>query len=324
MKTILTGIKPSGQIHLGNYLGVIKEIINFQNNYRVLLMIADLHAQTVPYQPSKLRALTYELAASLIALGIDPQKTILFRQSDVPAHLYLYWVLGCLSYFGELQRMHEFKEQAEKFKKEGIGSGIFMYPVLQAADILIYNADLVPIGQDQLQHLELTRELARRFNQRFGRVLKVPEIHLHSETIKIMSLTNPDKKMSKSDPDGCLEIFSSDREIRDKIMKAVTDSEAEIKFKPDIKPGISNLMIIYKHLTNKTLIEIEKEFSGLGYLEFKKSVYEAFMNYFNKARKRKKEISKDYLDRIFAKGAKKANYLANQNLAKILRIVGLR
>ncbi len=324
MKRILTGIKPSGKVQLGNYFGMIKEVVALQDKYEVFLMIADLHAQTVPYQPQELKFWTYELASSLLALGIDPKKTILFRQSDVPAHLYLYWILGCLSYFGELQLMHEFKEQAERYKKQGVGVGIFMYPVLQAADVLIYNADLVPVGQDQVQHLELTRELARRFNKRFGRIFKIPEIYLKEETAKIMSLDDPSKKMSKSLPEGCLEIFAEEKEIRDKIKKAVTDSGQEIKYDPQNKPGISNLMIIYKYLTNKTLVEIEQEFSGLGYGDFKEKIIEAFFDYFRTSREKKKKIKKEKVEKILNQGAKKANKVAEENLKRILKIVGLR
>ncbi|GIW65204.1 MAG: tryptophan--tRNA ligase [Candidatus Parcubacteria bacterium] len=324
MKRVLTGIKPTGEIQLGNYLGAIRQIINFQRNYQVFLMIADFHAQTVPYQPKVLKNLTYDLAASLLALGVNPKKTIFFKQSDVSAHLYLYWILGCLTYFGELKRMHEFKEQSQRYRKEGVGSGIFMYPVLQAADILIYNADIVPIGQDQIQHLELTRELARRFNQKFKKFFKIPEIYLNEETTKIMSLDNPTRKMSKSLPEGCLEIFGSEEKIKEKIFKAVTDSGNEIKYDPEKKPAISNLMVIYKFLTNKSLSEIEKEFNGLGYFDFKQKIYEAFLSYFQEARLKKKKISKNFIDKVLAQGAKKANKIANQNLVKIMEIVGLK
>ncbi len=324
MKRILTGIKPSGEIHLGNYIGMIREIIKMQDRYEVFLMIADLHAQTVPYHPKDLKKLTYELASSLLALGIDPKKTILFKQSDVPAHLYLYWILGCISYLGELYRMHEFKEQSERYKKVGVGAGILMYPVLQAADILIYNADLVPVGQDQVQHIELARELARRFNQRFGKIFKIPEIYLQPETAKIMSLDNPQKKMSKSLPSGCLEIFADEKSIKEKIMKAITDSGNEIKYDPVNKPGISNLMIIYKYLTNKALPEIEKEFEGVSYAYFKEKIYLAFLDYFKQARERKKKITRGFVEKILNQGSKKANKVANLILSKILKATGLK
>jgi tryptophanyl-tRNA synthetase len=324
MKRVLTGIKPSGEIHLGNYIGMVKEIIKMQDQYEVFLMIADLHAQTVTYNPKELKRLTYELASSLLALGVDPKKTVLFKQSDVPAHLYLYWILGCISHLGELYRMHEFKEQSERYKKVGVGAGILMYPVLQAADILIYNADLVPVGQDQVQHLELARELARRFNQKFTKFFKVPEIYLHPETAKIMSLNDPQKKMSKSLPEGCLEIFADEKKIKEKIMKAVTDSGNEVKYDPVNKPGISNLMIIYKYLTNKPLPEIEKEFDGTGYAYFKEKIYFAFLEYFKEARQRKKKLTKKLVEKILVQGAKKANQVANTNLMKILKITGLK
>jgi len=324
MKRILTGIKPTGKVHLGNYFGMIREILKLQEKYEVFLMVADLHAQTIPYKPKELKFLTYELASSLLSLGIDPKKTVLFRQSDVPYHSYLYWILGCLSYLGELYRMHEFKEQSERYKKQGIGAGILMYPVLQAADILIYNADLVPVGQDQVQHLELTRELARRFNQRFGKIFKIPEIYLNPETEKIMSLDNPIKKMSKSLSEGCLEIFASEKEIKEKIKKAITDSGQEIKYDPEKKPGISNLMIIYKYLTSKSLAEIEKEFYGLNYADFKEKIISAFFNYFDSARKRKNGMTKNYVEKILIQGGRKANKIAEKKLEKILKTTGLR
>jgi tryptophanyl-tRNA synthetase len=323
MKRVLTGIKPTGEIQLGNYLGMIKEIIDMQNKYEVFLMVANLHAQTVPFNPKEIRRLTYDLVSSFIALGIDPKKTTIFLQSDVPAHLYLQWILTCLSPLGDLMRMHEFKEQSERYKKEGIGTGILMYPVLMAADILIYNADLVPVGEDQRQHVELTRELARKFNRLFGKTFKIPEIYVQQETAKIMSLDNPNKKMSKSLPEGCLEIFADEKIIREKILKAVTDSGKEIKYDPENKPAISNLMTIYKYLTKKTYSEIEDEFKGKGYYEFKKAIVDAFFTHFEKARKIKKKISKSYVRKILNQGAKKANSVANKTLKIILKTTGL-
>lgn len=324
MKRILTGIKPSGRIHLGNYLGMIKEVLRLQEKYEVFLMIADLHAQTVPYKPKELKELTYELTRSLLAFGVNPQKTVLFKQSDVPAHVYLYWILGTISYIGELERMHEFKEQKERYQKIGVGAGILMYPVLQAADILIYNADLVPVGKDQIQHLELVRELAKRFNQKFGKTFKIPEIYVNLETEKIMSLDNPLKKMSKSLPQGCLEIFTSEKEIKEKIMKAVTDSERIIRYDPEKKPGISNFIIIYKHLTNKSINEIEKEFENLDYTELKENVYQAFLEYFKNAREKYKKIKRSEIDKVLSLGARKANKVAGETLLKVLKKVGLK
>ena len=324
MKRVLTGIKPTGEIQLGNYLSVIRELIGMQNKYEVFLMIADLHAQTVPYSPKRLKFLIYEITKSLIALGIDPKKAIIFRQSDIPAHLYLFWFLTTISYLGELMRMHEFKEQSEKYKKEGVGTGILLYPVLMAADIIIYNADLVPIGEDQKQHLELCRELVRRINKRFNLAFKIPEPYFHQETAKIMSLSQPTKKMSKSIPEGCLEIFSSASEIKKKILSAVTDSGKEIIYDPINKPGISNLMVIYKYLTKKTYAEIEDYFRNKSYYEFKLAIYEEFLNYFREARKKKKMIATNQIERLFKNNAKRVNKIANQNLSIILRKVGLK
>lgn len=325
-KRILTGIKPTGHLHFGNYLGMVKQLLDFQENskYEVFLMIANLHAQTVPYDPQELKELTYDLVSSLLALGINPQKTTIFLQSDNFYHPFLSWILTCLTYVGELQRMHEFKEQSEKYKKEGIGAGILIYPVLMAADILLYNADLVPVGEDQRQHLELTREIARRFNKRFGNVFKIPEPFIPSETAKIMSLDNPLKKMSKSLPQGCLEIFADEKEIKEKIMKAVTDSENEIKYDPQTKPGISNLMVIYKYLTNKSFSEIEEEFSGTGYGYFKERIISAFFEFFGQARKKKKQIKKSEVEKILKNGAQKAIKVAEQNIKRIVKLVGLK
>lgn len=324
MKRVLTGIKPTGKIHLGNYLGMVRQLLDLQESYESFLMIANLHAQTVPYDPQELKELSYELVSSLIALGIDPQKTTIFLQSDNPWHSYLSWILSCLTYVGELQRMHEFKEQSQRYKKEGVGSGILMYPVLMAADILLYNADLVPVGEDQRQHLELTREIARRFNNRFGKVFKIPEALISKETHKIMSLSDPLKKMSKSLPEGCLEIFAEEKEIEEKIMRAVTDSGKEIKYDPQNKPGISNLMIIYKYLTNKTLPEIEEEFRGLAYVDFKKEIVKAFLEHFKEARKIKNKLKKKEILGILEKGKEKSIKASQPLIEKIKKITGLK
>ncbi|GIW66294.1 MAG: tryptophan--tRNA ligase [Candidatus Parcubacteria bacterium] len=323
MKIVLTGIKPTGKIQLGNYLSVIRELVNMQNKYQIFLMIADLHAQTVPYSPKELKFLIYDITKSLIALGINPQKTVIFKQSDIPAHLYLFWFLSTITYIGELMRMHEFKEQSEKYKKSGVGAGILLYPVLMAADIVIYNADLVPVGEDQRQHLELCREIIKRFNKKFKTKLKIPKTYIPTETAKIMSLVNPTKKMSKSEPDGCLEIFAPEKEIKEKILKPVTDSENEIKFDPLNKPGISNLMTIYKYLTKKTYLEIENDFKNKGYYDFKLAIYKAFINYFKKPRLIKNKITNKQIEEIFKKSAIKVNNLTNKNLKLIKEKLGL-
>ncbi|MCS7183871.1 MAG: tryptophan--tRNA ligase [Patescibacteria group bacterium] len=324
MKRILTGIKPTGKIHLGNYFAVVKELLEMQNKYEVFLMIADLHAQTIPYFPQELKQTIYDLVKSLIALGINTKKVTIFKQSDIPAHLYLFWFLTTISYMGELSRMHEFKEQREKYGKEGIGVGIFLYPVLMTADIILYNTDIVPVGEDQRQHLELCRELTKRFNNRFKTNFKIPEIYLNPETAKIMSLQDPTKKMSKSNPGGCLEIFDSLKKIKEKILKSVTDSEKEIKYDPINKPGISNLMTIFKYLTQKSYLEIEELFKNKSYYEFKLEIFKAFTKYFSRARKIKQKISNKKIDLILKKSAKKINIIANRNLDNILKKMGLK
>lgn len=324
VKRILTGIKPTGEIQLGNYLGMVKGLVERQNKYEVFLMIADLHAQTVPYLPKKLKQLIYDLTSSLLALGVNPKKTLLFRQSDVPAHLYLYWILGCLAPVGQLQRMHEYKEQGERYGRQGIGAGILMYPVLMAADILIYQADLVPIGDDQVQHLELTRVLMRKFNQTFGQTFKIPGVLLQTETAKVMSLDQPHKKMSKSLPSGNLPIFAPEPEIRAKIKTAVTDSGSEIKYDPLNKPAVSNLMTTYKHLSGQSYQQIEQEFKGKGYAQFKNELTKVFLSHFKAARAQKKQINQNNVDKILAAGAKAANQMANKTLRIVMQKTGLQ
>lgn len=324
-KRVLTGLKPTGEIQFGNYLGSVKQITALQEQgHEIFLMIADLHAQTVPYDPAELRRLTLDLGGSLIALGVDPKRVVLFRQADVPAHLYLAWILGCLAPTGDLMRMHEFKEQAERYQRQGVGAGILIYPVLMASDILLYQADLVPVGQDQAQHVELTRELARRFNSRFGQVLKVPELRVQPETAKIMSLDNPAKKMSKSLPAGNVEVFATEAEIRQKFAQAVTDSGREVRYDPAAKPAVSNLMTILKYLTEKDYKAIEREFMGQGYAEFKRAIADAFLLHFKAARAAKAKLTKSKIEAIFAAGARKANKAANETLAIVLKKTGLR
>jgi len=326
MKRILTGIRPTGDLHIGHYLSMISELLQLQESYEVFLMIADLHAQTYPfpYKPKELRENTNNLVASLVALGVDPKRVTIFKQSDVPAHLYLYWILGCLTSIGDLTRMHQFKELQQRFKREFIGAGVLMYPVLQAADVLIYRPDLVPVGEDQIQHLELTRELARRFNTYFGRTFKIPSAYSPKETGRIMSLVNPLKKMAKSEPAGSLFIFDDEQAIRTKISQAVTDSERTIHYDPESKPAISNLMVIYKYVTQKTFTEIEAEFKGKGYSEFKSALTEAFLEFFKLARRRRQAFTKEKIEYLLATGGKKAKREADLTLNLILSRTGLR
>lgn len=323
-KIILTGIRPTGKLHIGHYLGLIRYLVKLQTEYKVFLMIADLHAQSTPFSPKGLRQNTFELVKSLIALGIDSKKTVIFQQSFIPGHLYLYWILSTLAPVGDLMRMHQFKEFSNRYKKEGIFASILMYPVLQAADVLLYLPDLVPVGKDQIQHLELTRELARRFNKKYGKIFKIPEVLTYPETEKIMSLDNPKKKMSKSLPNGALFIFDSKNNIKTKIAKAITDSEAVIRYDPEKKLGISNLMVIYKYLTQKTFSEIENEFTGFGYAVFKEKLIDVFLNYFQEARSKYRKINQLEINRILTKGNKEALRFTNSTLEKILKATGLK
>lgn len=322
---ILTGIRPTGDLHIGHYLGLIPELLQLQQTHEVFLMIADLHSQTYPfpYKPSQLRQNTFALVASLIALGVDPKKVTIFKQSDVPAHLYLYWILGCLTSLGDLTRMHQFKELQQRFKREFIGAGVLMYPVLQAADVLIYRPDLVPVGEDQLQHLELTRKLARRFNSYFGQTFKVPATYSSKETGRIMSLTNPLKKMAKSEPEGALFIFDEEKNIRNKINRAVTDSGRVVSYNPERQPAVSNLMIMYKYLTRKTLAEVEDEFRHKGYQELKTALAEAFLRFFQSARRRRQALTKTKISRLLTVGQKQANQEAEKTLRQVLARTGL-
>jgi len=322
---VISGIQPTGKIHLGNYFGAIKHWIELQQKYRCLFFIADLHAMTEPYEVKELKKRVYDTLASLLALGISEKKSIIFLQSQVPYHSQLFWILNCVCPCGDLFRMTQFKEKSKQFGKEGINAGLLNYPILMAADILLYNASLVPVGKDQLQHLELTREIARRFNRRFKKIFKEPQPILHPLGEKIYSLTDPTKKMSKSLPEGCLFVFDSPKEIKRKILASVTDSGREIKFSPQTKPGISNLMKIYSLVEGKSIEEIEKEFSGKGYFEFKKKLAAALISYFAPFRKKYLELKKrkDYLEKVLTEGSKKASKLAEKNFLKIKKACGL-
>ena len=318
MKRILTGIKPSGRIHIGNYAGFLESILKFQKEgYEILFMIADSHALTDPSNLKKIKEIKKELVSEIISLGIDGPKTYIFFQSENPYHFYLAWILSCFTSLGDLYRMHHFKEltQKLKLKKEIINAGALYYPVLQAADILIYQPDIVPVGEDQKQHIELSREIARNFNKKVKKIFNIPKEYI-GDTCKIMSLSNPFKKMSKSEPEGCLEIFESKNEIIKKIKKAVTDSDNQIIYNKTTKPGISNLILIYKVLSGKDISEIEKEFKGVSYKEFKESLIEKFFEKFNEAREKKKTISKN-IDFYLKKGIERSIQISLDTIKKI-------
>ena len=325
-KVILSGIQATGNLHLGNYLGAINNWIQMQDEYDCYYMIADLHTLTIRNNPDALRENTLNLIALYIAAGLDPEKNTIFIQSHVPAHTQLSWVLNCYTYMGELNRMTQYKDKAAKHA-DNINSGLFTYPVLMAADILIYNADLVPVGDDQKQHLEITRDIAERFNSIYGETFKVPEAFIGKQGARIMGLQNPESKMSKSAPDLLDKILLTDTpdEIRKKLKKAVTDSENCVKYDKTNKPGVSNLMTIYGILSNKSYEEIQKEFEGKGYGEFKTAVAEAIINRLEPIQEKYKELlaNPEKLMDIVQKGDQKAEEKAKKLLNEVYQKIGL-
>lgn len=324
-KRIFSGIQPSGIITLGNYLGAVKNWVNLQNDYDCLYCIVDMHALTVRQDPAKLRQNTMTLAALYIACGLDPEKNIIYVQSHVPAHAELSWILNTFTYMGELNRMTQFKEKSQKHA-DNINAGLFTYPVLMAADILLYQADLVPVGEDQRQHIEITRDIAQRFNNIYGDVFKIPEGFIPRSGARIMSLQEPGKKMSKSseDANAYISMLDDPKVIVNKIKRAVTDSEAIVRFDPENKPGISNLMNIYSCFTNKTYEEIEREFDGKGYGDFKLAVGECTADNIAKIQAEYNKIIKDkaYLEQLFKSGAERAGKIAFRTLSKVQKKVG--
>lgn len=324
-KVILSGIQPTGTFTLGNYLGAVKNWETLQDEYNCLYMIADLHALTVKQEPSELRQRTLQSYALLLACGINLEKSLLFIQSHVGTHTDLSWILSCTTQFGELGRMTQFKDKSAKHS-DNINSGLFTYPVLMAADILAYNADLVPVGADQNQHLELTRNIAQRFNQRYGEFFNVPQAYIPKSGARIMSLQEPLKKMSKSDENQnatVLILDDKDTIIR-KFKRAVTDSGSEIVYRED-KAGISNLLSIYSSVTGKTISEAEKEFSGSGYGEFKLAVGEAVADSLKDVRENyaKYIADKSYLKKCASENAEKAYAYSRRIVSKVYHKVGL-
>ncbi len=326
-KIVLSCIQPTGTPTLGNYLGALKNWKNMADDYNCLYGVADLHSITVPTfreNPAQLKKNTLELYALLLALGIDPEKNIVFVQSHVPTHAQLGWILNCYTQFGEAARMTQFKEKSQKHK-DNITVGLFDYPILMAADILIYNADFVPIGADQKQHLEIARNICDRFNMFYGDVLKVPEPFIGKAGAKITSLQDPDKKMSKSDenPKSYISMLDEPNVIMKKIKSAVTDSEACVRY-ADGKDGINNLMTIYSCCTGKSFENIEKEFEGKGYGDFKNAVGEAVVKELEPIQQKYKEIVNDkkYLEDCMRNGAEMATKISQRTLDKVMKKVG--
>ena len=324
-RVILSGIQPTGTFTLGNYIGAVRNWAKLQDQFNCLYMVADLHALTVRQDPAALRRNTREAAAMLLAAGIDPAQSILFVQSHVPAHTQLNWILCCNAQFGELSRMTQFKDKSAKHP-DNVNGGLFTYPALMAADILIYNADLVPVGQDQTQHLELARNVAQRFNNLYSPTFTLPEPYIGKTGAKIMSLQEPDKKMSKSDTNANSFILMTDDAdtILRKFKRAVTDSDGVVRAGDD-KPGVTNLMSIYSSLTGKTFADIEKEFDGQGYGVFKEAVAGSVIDAFRPIQAEYGRIlaDKEYLDGVLKEGAATASRIADRMVAKVYKKVGL-
>lgn len=322
-KRIFSGAQPTGTLHIGNYLGALKNWVALQNEHESLFCIVNLHAITLPQDPKVLRQKTLDLARVYLAAGIDPQISTVFVQSDVSEHAELAWTLNCVARVGELERMTQFKDKA-KGKAEKIGAGIFTYPVLMASDILLYNTDLVPIGQDQKQHLELTRDLAERFNRDYGETFTIPDAFIPPAGAKILSLQEPEKKMSKSDENvqGSIFLLDAADVITKKIKRAVTDSGTEIRFDAS-RPAINNLLTIYKLLTNKTAAECEAEFDGKGYGHFKSALAETVVEFLKPFQKRVKEIDDEELNQILKNGAERARVIARETLKTVYERMGI-
>ena len=324
-KVMLSGIQPSGDLHLGNYLGAVKNWAALAEEFDCYYFMADLHSITVRQNPAELRRRSVAQLAQYIACGLDPEKNTLFIQSHVHEHAELGWILNCYTMFGELSRMTQFKDKCAK-NADNINGGLFTYPALMAADILLYQADYVPVGEDQKQHCELTRDIAMRFNNIYGETFKVPEPYIPKVGARIMSLGTPTSKMSKSDPQGCVFLMDKPEEIARKFKRAVTDSDTEncVRYAPEEKPGVANLMSIYSSVTGKSFPEIEKEFEGKGYGVFKPAVGEAVIETLRPVREEAERMLADkaYLQQVYTEGAQKASYIARKTLRKVYKRIG--
>ncbi|NLJ58815.1 MAG: tryptophan--tRNA ligase [Tissierellia bacterium] len=324
-KVIFSGMQPSGSLTLGNYLGALKNWVNLQGQYESYYCVVDMHAITVPKEPKHLRKNTLEVLANYIAAGLDPEQVTLFIQSHVPAHAELSWILNCFSYYGELSRMTQFKDKSRKQDSNAITAGLFTYPVLMAADILLYQADLVPVGEDQRQHLEITRDIAQRFNNRFSETFTVPEPFISKDVAKVMSLQDPNSKMSKSDSNENAYILLMDKpeKIKRKFKRSVTDSIGVVNYTDD-QPGIKNLINIYSKITNKKPEEIVTDYEGKGYAKLKEDVAEVVIAELEPIQEKIDYLlkNKDYLEKIYIAGAQKAEAAAHKTLRKVKRKVG--
>ncbi|GAA5344514.1 tryptophanyl-tRNA synthetase [Planifilum fimeticola] len=324
MKRILSGIQPTGNLHLGNYLGALKRFVQLQHEADCYFCVVDLHALTVPHDPAELREKTMEVATLYLAAGLDPDKMTMFIQSHVRAHPEASWLLECVARVGELDRMIQFKEKSKG--SDSVSVGLYTYPVLMAADILLYQADAVPVGEDQKQHLELCRDLAERFNRQYGDVLTVPEPLIGEVGARIMGLDNPRKKMSKSagSPANFIALLDDPDTIVKKIKRAVTDSENVIRYDPDEKPGISNLLVIYSLLSGESIPSLEQKYQGVGYGQFKRDLAEVVVEHLTPIQERYRELRKSgEVERVLAAGAEQASRVADETLNKMKESIGL-
>ena len=311
MKRVFSGVQPTGNLHIGNYLGALKQFVELQDDHECIYCVVDMHSITVPQDPKELKSHTLDIAALYMAVGIDPKKSIIFAQSTVPGHAELNWILTCNSYTGELSRMTQYKQKSHG--AESAPTGLFMYPVLMAADILLYDTDIVPVGNDQKQHIELTRDLAIRINNKYGETFVVPEGRFMKAGARVMALDDPTSKMSKSAPNEMsrISLLDEPNKIKKAIMRSTTDSEGVIRFDIENKPGISNLLSIYSAFSGKTIEQLEKDYEGSGYGQFKKDLVEVAVDALTPIRERFNEIrnSQELLD-VMKNGAERANAIA--------------
>ncbi|WP_169818567.1 tryptophan--tRNA ligase [Domibacillus iocasae] len=324
VKTIFSGIQPSGTITLGNYIGALRQFVELQEDYNCFFCIVDEHAITVQQERLELRKNIRSLAALYVAVGLDPSKATLFIQSEVPAHAQAGWMLQCVAYIGELERMTQFKDKSAG--KEAVSAGLLTYPPLMAADILLYGTDIVPVGEDQKQHLELTRDLAERFNKKYNDIFTIPEVRIPTEGARVMSLQEPTKKMSKSDLNqkAFITLLDDSKQIEKKIKSAVTDSDGVVKYDKENKPGVSNLLSIYSALEGISIADLEKQFDGKGYGDFKQAVADVVVKHLSPIQERYHElIDSEELDRILDEGAEKARRTAGKTLKKMENAMGL-
>ena len=324
MKRIFSGVQPSGELHLGNYLGAIKQWVEMQDKYENIFCVVDLHAITVKQNPEELRKKIIDVAKIYIAAGINPDKSVIFQQSDISEHAELAWVLNTVTRMSDLNKMTQFKDKGGE--NENIGIGLFDYPVLMASDILLYNTDVVPVGEDQKQHVELCRDLAKRFNHQFGDTFKVPDVSVKKEGARIMGLDDPTKKMSKSASSSANYIALTDdpEKAAKKIMKAVTDTDSIVKYDKENKPGISNLLDIYHLLSDEKIESVEKKYEGKGYGDFKKDLAEIVKNFLIAFQERYNKISDDDIKTILDTGAQKIKPIASETYLRVKKIMGIK